>query len=192
MKLLVNKKILTLSIIFLIISPFTGRAQYDIYKNQKIQSSFWDKVFVGGNLGLQFGTSTIIDISPMAGYKFNDNFAAGLGITYLYYNDKTYTPNYTTTIYGGRIFGRYYLPSYDNLFLHSEIELLDYDLLLVDPYNNYYKQRITANNILIGGGYSLPIGDNSSIDLLVLYNLNENANSLYTNPIIRMGVSFGL
>ena len=30
------------------------------------------KLFVGGNLGLAFGTYTIINVSPLVGYHFTD------------------------------------------------------------------------------------------------------------------------
>ena len=37
------------------------------------------KLFVGGNLGLAFGTYTIINVSPQVGYHFSPMFAAGVG-----------------------------------------------------------------------------------------------------------------
>ncbi|MBE0663687.1 MAG: hypothetical protein IH597_14625 [Bacteroidales bacterium] len=41
--------------------------------------------FVGGNVGLQFGYVTLIDVSPMVGYMLTDRFALGTGLTYKYY-----------------------------------------------------------------------------------------------------------
>jgi hypothetical protein len=177
---------------FLFTIPNFVSAQYNTIKNQNTNSSFWDRTFFGGNLGLQFGTITIIDISPLGGYKVTDNFAAGLGLTYIYYNDKRFADDFSTAVYGGRVFGQLKLPMVENLFAHAEYELLNYDLMVYDPYGYLDKIRVTANNVLLGAGYRQPIGENASIDLLLLYNLNENENSLYSNPILRMGVSFGL
>lgn len=148
-----------------------------------------DRMFFGGNMGLQFGDVTLIDVSPFAGYRFTDKLAAGLGITYQYYRDKRWDPVFSTSIYGTRVFGRYYV--LDNLFAHLEYEVLNYDAIFANVFGNF-KDRITAHNIYIGGGYSQPLGGRSSIDLMVLYNLNESAESLYQNPIIRMGVNIGM
>ena len=32
----------------------------------------WAKVYLGGGLGLQFGSTTVVDISPIIGYRFNE------------------------------------------------------------------------------------------------------------------------
>jgi hypothetical protein len=40
------------------------------------------KLFVGGALGLAFGTYTIVNVSPLVGYHFTPVFAAGAGINY--------------------------------------------------------------------------------------------------------------
>ncbi|HRY32989.1 MAG TPA: hypothetical protein P5531_08475 [Bacteroidales bacterium] len=150
-----------------------------------------ERIFFGGDLGLQFGDVVIVDISPLAGYKFTEKLVAGLGITYQYYKDKRFSPAFSTSIYGGRLFSRYFIM--ENIFAHAEYELLNYDALFVDPYSLYsFKDRITANNVYVGVGYRQPIGGNAAIDLLILYNLNESAQSLYQNPILRMGVVFGI
>lgn len=149
-----------------------------------------DRLFFGGNLGLQFGTITIIDVSPLAGYKITDRLAAGIGITYQYYNDKRFTPAFSTSIYGGRVFSRFTV--IENLFAHVEYEVLNYDALFVDPYGYFNKDRVTANNFYVGGGYRQSIGGKAALEILILYNLNESAQSLYQNPIMRMGISVGL
>ena len=46
------------------------------------------KFYWGGNLGLMFGTYTIIDISPEVGYKVTERFHVGTGLTYTYYKYK--------------------------------------------------------------------------------------------------------
>src|SRR5688572_11858407 len=71
--------------------------------------NFSDRLFFGGNFGLQFGSYTYVDISPMVGYKITERLAAGVGATYIYYSvdDHVYNLNYKTHIYGGSIFSRF-------------------------------------------------------------------------------------
>jgi hypothetical protein len=43
------------------------------------------KLFFGGNFGLGFGNvSTLINVSPQIGYRFNRYLAAGAGINFIY------------------------------------------------------------------------------------------------------------
>ena len=49
------------------------------------KKSFWDNVRIGGGLGLGFGSnSTTINVSPSAIYDFQNGFALGVGVGYLY------------------------------------------------------------------------------------------------------------
>ncbi len=159
------------------------------HKNQPTLSPS-DRIFFGGDLGIQFGTVTIINVSPLVGYRITPDLAAGIGITYQYYNDKRFDPDFSTSIYGGRIFGRYYI--LDNLFAHTEYEVLNYDAVFVDGTGSLFQDRITANNIYVGGGYRQPLGGKANLELMILYNINESAQSLYENPIIRMGITVGI
>jgi len=152
------------------------------------QSISRSRIFTGGNLGLQFGTITFVDISPLVGYWFTDQLAGGIGATYMYYKDDRYSPSYKTDVYGGRVFGRYY--PIDFLFGHAEYEILSYKAI---AYNfPYTSERINSTNILVGGGYEQQLGEYSTFSIMVLWNLNDKPNSIYTNPIIRAGFNIGL
>ena len=153
---------------------------------------FADRLIIGGNIGLQFGNTTFIDVSPSLGYLVKPKILMGLGFTYQYisYNDATY--KFKSDIYGGRVFGRYYF--FDYLFAHTEYEYLSVGRELYDPGLYYGKEsgRISVESYLIGGGYRQNFGDRSGFFIILLYNLNESAFSLYQNPIIRVGVDIGL
>jgi hypothetical protein len=156
-------------------------------KQEKNKIPFKDRIYVGGNLGLQFGNETYIDISPLVGYKFTEKITAGAGVTYIYYRYKSSYINYNTNIYGGRVFGRYFfIPS---LFAHAEVELLNMELFNTNK-NEYYRKNILSP--FVGGGYIQRIGNNSGIYLMLLYNLNDSAESPYSNPIVRIGFNIGL
>jgi len=146
---------------------------------------FRDRIFFGGNLGFSFGDVTQLDISPLVGYKIKPDLIAGVGITYQYFKDSRFQPVYESNVYGGRAFGRYYTRI--RIFLHTEFEVL--------TYKGYYVNdppTITENNFYVGGGYSQQIGERGSVEILLLYNLNQSPTSLYPNPIYRMGVGFGI
>jgi len=182
-----NKRPLFRIIVVIIISLFFSINTSAQQKNIENKGSFKDRIFLGGNLGLQFGTITLIEISPLLGYKITDDFSAGIGFTYQYYKDTRFNPDYSTNIFGGRIFARYYI--YQDFFAHSEVEVLNYDAYYW-PSND--KDNITITNVLVGGGYNQHVSQRASVSIMILWNLNEDINSLYSNPIFRVGFNVGL
>jgi hypothetical protein len=145
--------------------------------------SFSERIYFGGNFGIQFGTVTLINVSPAVGYRITNRFSAGPGITYMYYRENFAGFVYQTSIYGGRLFARYDI--LENVFLHSEYEILNLDRFDL-------KERINVTNILVGGGYRQHLGGRTYLHLLSLWNINDSVDSPYQNPIIRMGVNIGL
>ena len=182
--------------------------------------NFWRRVSVGGNLGFQFGSVTGINISPEVRIRTIDQLHLGIRFIYQYYNYKNYYVDtrsgdyidFSSSVYGGGLYLRYYLSSiFDsflgNIFAHVEYEYLTYSLPFVQspypPYGNGYiwdgnqfyvpgKQTIRINSIFVGGGYRQPLSNRVSMDLMILFNLNDSYNSPYTNPIFRLGVGVGL
>lgn len=149
------------------------------------EPGFGERIFFGGNLGLQFGTYTFVDISPLVGYKITEKFQAGLGATYIYYSVHDDYFDYETNIYGGRVFSRYFL--FEELFLHTELEVLNLEV----PVTYYDFERRNITSVFVGGGYAQEIGSNSQLVFMLLYNLNEGQYSIYQNPIIRVGFNIG-
>jgi hypothetical protein len=182
----------------------------------KRPDNFWRRVSVGGNLGFQVGTVTGITLSPEVRIRAVDQFCVGFRFIYQYYYTKNYFYNtdtqedlpYKSNVYGGGVYLRYYLSSiFDsfigNIFAHVEYEYLSFVQPYVmspvgkirDPYGNTYitgNSTIEINSLFVGGGYRQPIGNRVSMDLLILFNLNDSYNSPYSNPIFRLGVGVGL
>lgn len=153
------------------------------FHRQPNKERILDKMFFGGNFGLQFGTVTFIEVSPLVGYRITDRIAVGAGLTYEYYhyNDKVY--DLKTNVYGGRIFGRYMFTDY--LFGHVEYEYLNLEAF------DFYRRRVDVDSFLAGGGYMQRIGRNSAMTAMILYNFTESAYTPYTNPVIRIGFNIG-
>ncbi|MCF8227516.1 MAG: hypothetical protein K9G58_01890 [Bacteroidales bacterium] len=147
---------------------------------------------IGGGLGAQFGTITLIEVSPTVAYRVTDRFIPGIGLTYQYYKiNYDNGPDYETNIYGGSAYARYYL--FRDFFAHAEFMLLSYERYELDQQSGSWDlKRVTYPTALIGGGYRAWIGRNAAATITVLYNLNETIDSPYTNPIVRIGFQVGL
>ena len=174
------------------------------------QPSFRDRLFLGGSFGLAIGQYTDIEISPHVGYYITPRWAAGIGMTYEYYNNKyhwEYTvpgspyiqyERFETHIWGARLFTNYVIVNNVNdwiplglnfrIFAHAEYEVLSYEKGFFD-YGASGRQL--QNSILVGGGLRFPMGRRSSMNLTLLWNLNSAMNSVYGNgPILRFGYNF--
>lgn len=157
-----------------------------------------DRLYFGGNFGFGVGgnsleKTTFLDISPVVGYKFNDRFIAGPGIIYqyLHYQNNVYKISVDFNNYGAKLFSRYFFT--ESLFAHAEPEWLNREY--VKNYDSNGKpqlSRVDVFSFFIGGGYRARFGAKSGFDLLILYNLNDNIYSPYSNPLIRAGVGFGI
>jgi len=180
--------------------------------------SFWRRVTVGGGLGFQFGSVTGINIAPEARIRTVDQLNVGVRFIYQYYKYKRYfldtrTNDYLdfqSNVYGGAIYLRYYLSSlFDNflgnMFGHVEYEYLTYSRPYTQsgpPPDGYIRdnafwyrpgnQVIEVNSIFLGGGYRQPVTNRVSIEVLILFNVNDTYNSPYSNPVFRLGVGVGL
>jgi outer membrane protein assembly factor BamA len=146
-----------------------------------------DRLYFGGNVGLQFGNQTVIGLNPIIGYKVTERFSSGVGLKYQYYRYKEAGFSYETNTYGGSVFGRYNV--YNGLFAYSEYEILN-----MEVYENQIQSPLRRNvdSWFVGGGYSQPLGARSSVFIMVLYNLTESYYTPYSNPLFRMGFGIGI
>lgn len=163
----------------------------------------WDRMYVGGNFGLQFGTITDIEVSPHVGYYIYPRWSAGVGITYEYYKRKQslyYPYSIDTHIYGynlftqlaliqdlGRTFG---IGNGISIIGQAEYERLSLERRYFERTTALTSGRFWLDSFLVGGGIKQAVGRRSSVYLLVMWNLNETVNSPYSNPIFKFGFDF--
>lgn len=175
-----SKSILFFFLAFLFIQS-ASFAQREFYSEDSV--SFKDRLYFGGNFGMQFGTVTLIDFSPLVGVMITPKFSSGLGITYQYYKDNRYF-GANSSSYGGRLFSRYNI--FPNIFLHAEYETINFD-----NYNFRTEQyeRIWSPGLFLGGGYFAPFGSRGGANFTFLYNVLYDRNrSPYGEPyVIRVG-----
>ncbi len=156
-----------------------------------------ERIFFGGDIGLQFGTITNIEIAPLIGVWLLPRVAIAAGPEYRYYAQKHLGG---TNIYGGRAYTQLVLIQDINniipaglhlgLFLHAEDELLNLESKTPFWVNNQVAtDRFNINTFLIGGGISQPVGRRSALNIIALWALNDPY-GLYSSPDIRISFTF--
>ena len=157
------------------------------------------KLFIGGNFGLSFSSYyTLINVSPQLGYRFNDYFAAGVGVNFIYSSQKDYYTNgatYSKTNYGVtglNIFGRVY--PIRQLFVQLQPEL-NYTWGKQKYYDGTPDYKFSGKLVpsLLGGvGGAIPTGGAGAFIIMIQYDLLQNARSPYDNrPFYSFGYNVG-
>lgn len=139
------------------------------------------KIYVGGNIGLNFGNNYVnLDIAPHIGYWVTPKLdvGAGVSINYLKYNANAYT------LYGGRLFANYHI--FQGFFAHAEFEGLN------RPTNYTETGRQWVFALPVGIGYSKKLAPKLYGHVMVLWNLIKTTPPVYYNPIIRGGINYRL
>ena len=156
------------------------------------QRTIGERLWFGGNVWLSFGTLTSVQLDPMVGYRVDQDgkFVVGAGPSYWYFEDKRYTPKYSYTGYGYRIFSRYRF--IDQAFAHAEFLNFNVDGArneLVGPID----QRFWVPHLLVGGGYVQRIGGRGGMYMQVLFEVLQDPNSIYygMGPIFSIGGGVG-
>ena len=148
-----------------------------------------ERFFVGGFIGLQFGTYTAVSVNTVAGYRLTNRLSSGIGGTYHYSNDRFGGPSLVSHTYGGSVFSRFRV--IDKAFIHAEHEWLSV-VSRMDWIEDGEIQRITETNFLLGPGYAIALSPRANLNILLLYNFNENSQVYLDNPFFRVGLDISL
>jgi len=186
-----NPRILILFILFLNLTVPIVSAQ----RQREEPPPLRERLFYGGSFGLQFGTITDIQVSPVIGLWLLPRISVAAGPQFRFYRDR-YSG---TNIYGGKVYTELVLirdlssvlriGSQTGIFIHLEDEFLSLESEFW-KYPPYTSDRFTINTILAGGGISQQLGRRSSMNFMVLWALNESVYEVYSNPEIRISFIF--
>jgi len=147
-----------------------------------------DKVYYGGYANFSLGKYTFIGFEPFIGYKLLPKLSVGGKISYEFYKNKNYTPTKEGSNYGAAVFSRLRIAR--RIYAHVEFSEMNYKL-----YNAIgdSKNREWISFLYIGGGYSLPISKNASLNAQVLWDVLQNDNSPHktAEPLFSVGVAVG-
>jgi len=154
-----------------------------------------ERLFYGGNFGLQLGSITDIQLSPVIGIWLLPRVAVAAGPDYRFYKDRIDR----TIIYGGKGYIEFVviqnmnkilpLGANTGVFLHAEDEILSLESAF---WKNppYYTDRFSINTVLVGAGISQQMGRRSSLNMMFLWALNDSGYGIYNNPEIRVSFIF--
>ncbi len=148
-------------------------------ENTQPEIPFRDRLVFGGNFGGAFGTTTFFQLNPMIGYRTNEWWVNGVGLNYFYVSQG----GNSQSNYGASLWSRAYIVK--TIIAHTEFEMIRREAS--DRYGN-----MTSVNVpvwLVGAGYSS--GGRIGFSAMVMYDLIQDPNSPYSNPIFRVGGLFG-
>ncbi len=175
------KKVL---LVALLLVSLTATAQRDVLDNAKLS----DRLYFGGGMGLNAGTDPYsgkyfyIALFPIIGYMVNNQFSVGTGITYQYYSYSDIGQEIHQ--YGVSPFARY---NFGQMFLYGE-----YSLLSTPTYYGPTSPRKVYDRLLLGVGFSQPIGARGSLNVMGLYDVIwKQGDYAFTSPwVFRVFVAF--
>ena len=157
-------------IIFLVFSCFvitSAKAQED---NVKQKSEFWQKVRIGGGIGVSTGNKIFsATLAPSAIYQFDNTFALGIGLSGTYLRNKNFIKS-KSTIIGASLIGLY--NPINEIQLSGEFEQNNVSRNFDESIyrdENYWSPALfvgagfRTRNITIGMKYDLLYDDNKSI-----------------------------
>jgi hypothetical protein len=174
-------RILPLILIALMIS-FTAFGQREI--DESAGTSLKDRIYFGGGASFNGGNSgygryVYLALNPIVGYMITPQFSSGIGVQWQHYS----YPDTRIKInqYGFSPFVRY---NFGQLFAYSE-----YNLINTPYYGN--ETRANFSRLLVGLGYSQPLGRRGSINAMALYDLLYKTPSPFSTPwVFRIYFSF--
>ncbi|GAB1454351.1 hypothetical protein MASR2M47_44070 [Draconibacterium sp.] len=145
------------------------------------------KIYYGGYLNLSFGTYTSIGVVPMFAYKITPKLSTGtkLSYQYLHYKDGPHVNEESN--YGFSLFNR--LRVTPQFYAHAEFSSQNYKF-----YNDLGEsERKWVPFLFVGGGYSVPISNNTWFNTEVLFDVLQNENSPYAawEPFFSVGFGVG-
>ena len=149
-------------------------------KRQPIQKE--KRWFAGGMIGAGFSSySSYVEVAPVVGFRITPAFHVGSRVTYIF-NSYEYAPGKRENLhhYGISLFSRYVI--WKGLYAHVEFETLSFDQI---------DQREWINSLFIGGGYLQNVGGQGFMSFAILFNVLDNIDSPYVNPIFRIGFGVG-
>lgn len=190
---------------FLLITSFVFLAWGSSAQKTPRFSTFSDRLFYGGALGLAIGHITQVDVMPLAGIWIFPQWSVGVSGRYSFYNQSGYViapgvRNSSTHIWGGSVFTQILpIPDFSEvlpvkvdggIFFHAEYEKLFLSRRVFNPNLEVSSGKIWVDVYLIGVGYRQPLGERAAINMMLLWDVSKGDYSPYPNsPMLRLNIT---
>lgn len=145
-------------------------------------------LMAGGSFGVQFGSYTAVSVSPIFGFYPAKWVILGVGGTYMFSYSKPLEHN--SHVFGASLFAEGLIWE-QRIIAHVGYEYNNYEKAFYDPLTLQIteKKRIDDHAILLGPGYRQLISENINLYILCLFNIMQNKDSFYGNPVFRIGIT---
>ena len=174
-------RLLLLVLIALVIS-FSSFGQREV--EEGTNPPFKDRIYFGGGLGFSSGNNglgryTYFNVNPIVGYMITPQLSSGLGFQWAHYSFQDYGTSFNQ--YGISPFVRY---NFGQIFTYGEYNLINTSSINEQLRRNY-------NRLLLGLGFSQPLGRRGSINAMALYDVLYKVNGPFQSPwVLRVYFSF--
>lgn len=185
------------ALIIIVLLVITSASNGKIYAQENRRSQApapAERIFLGGNFGLQFGTYAYIEASPVAGYWLAPRISVAAGPTFKYYKD----PYGSSDVWGWKGYARFaiindlsnIIPSALGIsfYLHGEYESLSFRTSYLGIQSDAPRQQV--NTVFAGAGMSQPLGSRGNINLTLLWVVDDGGFMIYNNPEYRIEFVF--
>jgi len=147
------------------------------------------KLFFGGGIGFGYGDISWLEVWPVVGYRLSKSVTTGVEFLYRVREDDRYAEDLNASDYGVSPFLRLNLMR--GIFVQAEYEYVSYEYL----DTGLSTQRDDYDSLLLGVGFSRPMGGHAAFVVSTFYNFSYSDNDLYgpyDSPwIVNAGVGFG-
>ena len=180
-------------VVFILLFTIISIAQESKTRNKKFDFS---KVYYGGNFGIGSTTNGFsLLVAPEIGYYILPNLLVATGISYNYMKANYDKYIYKYNAFGQKVFSRYYpksktIPIINNLFAHVEYEFMSIRTKTIQNSVSYGITQLNLSNFYVGVGYIQHFGGRFNMYMMILFNLNQQIDNPFPNPIYRIG--FGI
>ncbi|MGD1318656.1 hypothetical protein [Chryseobacterium sp. 2R14A] len=132
----------------------------------------------GGGIGFGFGSNSMFNLqaSPRVGYRLTDDLEAGVTGTVMWQTSDFYN----STMFGVGPFVNYYFAR--SFYVSGNLQ--HFFINYKDKYYDF-KANDEETALYLGGGYLQRIGNNSFLQLGIMYNvLYKENNSIFANGLV--------
>jgi hypothetical protein len=143
-----------------------------------------ERIFVGGYLGAHFDFLTTLSLHAHTGYLLTNRLSAGISSNFQY-SAIWGQRELATHVYGGGAFLRFKVIS--DFFVQTEFERLQLRIRQSSNSPDRFAKS-SEDNYFIGLGYAAPVSRRVNLNLVFLYNIQQNSKVYFNNPFFRIGV----